>query len=94
MAVGFSTGVGYDSVTGLGSVDTYKLVTGWNASGSGAPSAKTSIKLQSNLNTLAATDVVYLIATASNTSGVTPSGAVQFQANGASLGSANLSAQR
>jgi len=90
VAVGFSTGVGYDSVTGLGSVDTYKLVTGWNAAGSGAPSAKTSIKLLSNLNTVAATDVVYLIATATNTSGVTPSGAVQFQANGASLGSANL----
>jgi uncharacterized protein (TIGR03437 family) len=90
MPVGFSAGVGYDSVTGLGSVDTYRLVTGWNGAGSGAPLAKTSIKLLSNLNTLSPTDVVYLIATASNTSGVTPSGSVQFQANGASLGSANL----
>jgi len=88
-AVGFSTGTGYDSVTGLGSVDTYKLVTGWNGAGSG-PAAKASIKLLSNLNTLSATDVVYLIATATNPTGVTPSGSVQFQANGTSLGSANL----
>jgi uncharacterized protein (TIGR03437 family) len=89
-AVGFSTGVGYDSVTGLGSVDAYKLVTGWNAAGIVAPPAKASIKLLSNLNTLSPTDVVYLIATLSNPSGVTPSGSVQFQANSVSLGSANL----
>ncbi|HEY6390988.1 MAG TPA: protease pro-enzyme activation domain-containing protein, partial [Bryobacteraceae bacterium] len=90
MPVGFSAGAGYDSVTGLGSVDTYKLVTGWNGAGGGGPTAKASIKLLSNLNTLSPTDVVYLIATATNPSGVTPSGSVQFQANGASLGSANL----
>ena len=89
-AVGFSTGVGYDSVTGLGSVDTYKLVTGWNSAASIAPTPKASITLLTNLNSLSSTDVVYLIATASNTSGVTPSGSVQFQANGTSLGSANL----
>ncbi len=88
-AVGFTTGVGYDSVTGLGSVDAYKLVTEWNSAGV-APVAKSSITLLSNLNTLSTTDVAYLIATATNTSGVTPSGSVQFQANGTSLGSANL----
>jgi len=89
-AVGFSTGVGYDSVTGLGSVDAYKLVMGWTGAGSVTPPAKASIKLLSNLSTLSPTDVVYLIATLSNPSGVTPAGSVQFQANGASLGSVNL----
>jgi uncharacterized protein (TIGR03437 family) len=89
-AVGFSAGVGYDSVTGLGSVDTYKLVTGWNSVASGPPAPKASIALVSNLNTLSTTDVVYLIATTSNPSGVTPSGSVQFQANGAPIGSADL----
>jgi subtilase family serine protease len=29
---GYSAGVGYDLVTGLGSVDAYNLVTGWNTS--------------------------------------------------------------
>jgi subtilase family serine protease len=28
-AIGFSTGAGYDQVTGLGSIDAYNLVTGW-----------------------------------------------------------------
>jgi subtilase family serine protease len=28
---GYSAGIGYDPVTGLGSVDAYNLVTGWNA---------------------------------------------------------------
>ena len=30
--VGFSAGTGYDQATGLGSVDTYNLVTSWNSS--------------------------------------------------------------
>ena len=29
--IGYSAGPGYDQVTGLGSVDAYKLITGWNA---------------------------------------------------------------
>jgi len=89
-AVGFSTGAGYDSVTGLGSVDTYKLVTEWNSAPVAPPAPKTSITLLSNLNSLSATDVAYLIAVASNTGGVTPSGSVQFQSNGTPLGSADL----
>jgi uncharacterized protein (TIGR03437 family) len=89
-AVGFSAGAGYDLVTGLGSVDAYKLATEWNSVGSGPPAAKTSIALVSNLNTVAPTDVAYFIATVNNPTGDTPSGTVQFQANGASIGSANL----
>jgi uncharacterized protein (TIGR03437 family) len=89
-AVGFSAGVGYDLVTGLGSVDAYKLVTEWNTVGNGPPAAKTSIALVSSLNTVSPTDVVYFIATVTNPSGDTPAGVVQFQANGASIGSVNL----
>jgi len=87
---GYSAGVGYDSVTGLGSVDAYKLVTEWNRAAITPPTPKSTITLLSNLSSVSSTDVMYLVATASNTGGVTPSGSVQFQANGASLGSANL----
>ena len=35
--LGYSAGPGFDLVTGLGSVDAYNLVTGWNGAPAGAP---------------------------------------------------------
>ena len=46
--------------------------------------------LLSNLNSVAATDTAFLIATVTGANGVTPAGSVQFSAGGVSLGSANL----
>ncbi|MDP8979487.1 MAG: protease pro-enzyme activation domain-containing protein [Acidobacteriota bacterium] len=89
-AVGFSAGAGYDSVTGLGSVDTYKLVTGWNGGTAPNPRSSASITLLSNLNSLAAQDVIFLTATVTGANGVTPAGVVQFSASGNSLGTASL----
>ena len=89
-AVGYSAGPGYDQTTGLGSVDAYKLVTGWNG-GSPTPTGQLpSVTLLSNLNTVASTDVMYLIATVSATDGTTPSGSVTFAIGGTPLGSAAL----
>ncbi len=89
--VGFAAGVGYDQATGLGSVDAYKLVTGWNGSGSSTPvTPSTAISLLANLATLGVTDVVYLTATVQSSGAVTPTGTVTFEANGALLGSAPL----
>jgi uncharacterized protein (TIGR03437 family) len=87
-AVGYSAGAGYDQATGLGSVDAYKLVTGWSGNISSAPTA--SVTLLSNLSTVAANDVVYLTATATGASGTTPTGSVSFSIDGTSLGVANL----
>ncbi len=86
--VGYSAGVGYDQATGLGSVDAYKLVTGW--SGNILPSPAASVTLLSNLSTVTANDVVYLTATATAANGTTPSGSVLFSVNGTSLGTAVL----
>jgi uncharacterized protein (TIGR03437 family) len=89
-AVGFSAGVGYDQATGLGSVDAYKLVTGWNT-GSAAPVTPiTTVTLHSNLSAVASNEVVYLTATIASTSGVTPQGSVTFSIGSTSLGSATL----
>ncbi|HEV2689955.1 MAG TPA: hypothetical protein VGV35_15455, partial [Bryobacteraceae bacterium] len=88
--VGFSAGPGYDSATGLGSVDAYALLSKWTTGAVAPPSPKTTITLLSNLNNVGATDVVFLVATATGPNGVTPSGSVNFQAGGVSLGSANL----
>ena len=92
-AVGYNAGVGYDQTTGLGSVDAYKLITGWNG-GSTTTSAPTTpttnITLLTNLSTITSNDVVYLTATVSSTDGTTPTGSVLFSIGGTQLGSAVL----
>jgi uncharacterized protein (TIGR03437 family) len=54
------------------------------------PVASPSLTLLSNVNTLSATDVLYLIATLTNASGITPTGSVTFEVDGNVLGSAQL----
>ena len=88
--VGYSAAVGYDSATGLGSVDAQAFFSKWAGSAVTPPSAKTTITLLSNLNNVAASDVVFLVATAQGPNGATPSGSVNFQTGGVSLGSATL----
>jgi uncharacterized protein (TIGR03437 family) len=87
--VGYYAGVGYDQATGLGSVDAYKLVTGWNSKVSTVPNPD-AITLLTNLNTVSPSEVMYLIATVTGAGGATPSGSVTFQANGQAIGSAAL----
>ncbi len=91
--VGYNAGVGYDQTTGLGSVDGYKLVMGWNGQPVAPPPPSTpltNVTLLSNLSTVAQNDVVYLTATVSGAGGTTPSGSVSFSIASTSLGSAAL----
>jgi uncharacterized protein (TIGR03437 family) len=89
--VGYYAGVGYDQATGLGSVDAYQLVMGWNGGSVTTPvNPSVSVKLISNLNTVARNDVVYLTATVTSIEGTTPSGSVSFSIAGSSLGTAVL----
>jgi uncharacterized protein (TIGR03437 family) len=88
--VGFDATSGYDQATGLGSVDVAALVTGWNNGNSIPQTSTSSISLLANLSTVAGDQVMVLIATVASTTGATPVGAVAFNANGVSLGSATL----
>jgi uncharacterized protein (TIGR03437 family) len=88
--VGYSAGKGYDQATGLGSVDVYRLITAWKSGTSSAAPSDNSITLMSNLRTVAVTDSIFLIATVSGESGITPTGTVLFSVGGVSLGSAAL----
>jgi uncharacterized protein (TIGR03437 family) len=89
--VGYSAGVGYDQVTGLGSVDVYRLITAWKGgTASVPPPSGASITLMSNLRTVAVSDSAFLIATVTGTDGETPVGTVKFSVSGMSLGSATL----
>ncbi len=83
---GFSAGAGYDPVTGLGSVDANNLVTQWNTAANAVTVTLTATPASATLN-----DNVQLTATVVAASGTgTPTGAVNFTAGGAALGSAVL----
>jgi len=88
--VGYSAGVGYDQVTGLGSVDVAKLVNAWTGASVTPPTSNISVSLVASERSVASTDTVFLIATVTGANGVTPSGAVEFSAGSAVLGSVAL----
>lgn len=71
---GYSAGIGYDPVTGLGSVDAYNLVTRWDTQAPGA-----SITVTANPSTISMSESTTLTVTVNLTSGVgTPTGTVTF----------------
>jgi len=66
--VGYTAAVGYDTVTGLGSFDVFKLASAW----SGVYTLGiNNLSLLSNVRTLGSTDVTYLTATVAGTNGTT-----------------------
>jgi uncharacterized protein (TIGR03437 family) len=89
---GYNAGPGYDSVTGLGSVDVWGLITAWSGAGTvAAPSSSNvSLTLTMNLTSMSAADTVFLTATASNSDGAAPVGAITFTDGTVSLGSVTL----
>jgi len=82
---GYSAGVGYDMVTGLGSVDANNLITQWY----GKSVAPTTTTVTPNPVTFTASSSVVLTATVTGTGG-TPTGSVSFGIPGATLGTATL----
>jgi len=86
--LGFTAGPGYNMVTGLGSVDSYKFITAWG----GIPVNSTTTTLIANPATIQASGSTLLTATVKASSGATsPTGPVTFTLGSSSLGSATLS---
>ena len=84
---GYLAGVGYDLATGLGSIDANNLVTQWNTQTSGVVVSVALGAVKAAVN-----DTMQVTATVSPASGVgTPTGTVDFSANGVPLGSVALS---
>jgi subtilase family serine protease len=85
---GYTAGVGYNLVTGLGSVDAYNLITTW----AGIPVANTSMTLTASPATIPGGGSSVLTATVTAASGTRPpTGPVVFTLAGNSLGTAALS---
>jgi uncharacterized protein (TIGR03437 family) len=89
-SIGYSAGVGYDQVTGLGTPDVYNLVMAWHESGAVSKSAASLALLSSATSlTFGATATLTVAATGAN--GGMPTGTVTFSLAGVSLGTATLS---
>jgi uncharacterized protein (TIGR03437 family) len=85
---GYTTGPGYDLATGLGSVYANNLATQWNTQTNGVVVTLTANPAKATLN-----DTAQLTATVAAAGGTaTPTGSVDFSANGVALGSAALAA--
>ena len=82
---GYSAGPGYDQVTGLGSVDGFKLANAWTSL---LPRANTATVLQVDHSSVAQGGSVTLTATVAATSGTkAPTGAVSFSSMDSSVAS-------
>jgi subtilase family serine protease len=83
--LGFNAGVGYDQVTGLGTVDAYNLANAWPNSSPNRTTTSTAI--QSSSPTITAGGSVTFTATVTpGSSSATLTGTVQFKVDGVSSG--------
>jgi subtilase family serine protease len=82
-SAGFSAGVGYDQVTGLGSVDANNLATAWPAAGSGGGSTliatTTTVTASNSTPNINASDTFTITVTAASG---TPTGTVNLTVDG------------
>ncbi|HLY17820.1 MAG TPA: protease pro-enzyme activation domain-containing protein [Bryobacteraceae bacterium] len=89
--IGYHAGVGYDLVTGLGTVDVYNLVTSWHNSsvlGKGA----VTMTLSASAASVTFSGTTTLTAAVTSADGGTPTGTVAFSLGNYSLGGATLAA--
>jgi uncharacterized protein (TIGR03437 family) len=89
-SIGYNAGIGYDQVTGLGSIDVYNFVTAWHA-GALLTKGTPSMTLAASPVSISAGGSATLTATLTSSNGNTPSGTVTFSAGGITLGSGTLS---
>jgi subtilase family serine protease len=85
---GYTTGDGYDLVTGLGSVDANVLVTKWAASPAGVGTSTSVTALPTSILTTGSTTLTAKVAAVSGSD--LPTGAVTFSLGSTSLGSASV----
>ncbi len=90
--IGYSATVGYDPVTGLGSVNAYNLALAWTGStiSTTPPPAENALALVASTSTISSNGTLFLTATVTSTNGTTPTGSVIFSAGSTSLGSITL----
>ena len=86
---GYSANVGYDRVTGLGSIDIFSLVTGWQQ-GSHVSRGVPTVTVSASPASLTALGNSTLTALVTGAASATPTGTVTFLGGGTTLGIATL----
>ncbi len=87
--IGYSAGVGYDQVTGLGSVDAHNLVLAWHTNAAAAR-ASAAMDLTADAGSILPSGRSTLTATVKGSNGTTPTGSVVFSLGSTLLGAATL----
>jgi uncharacterized protein (TIGR03437 family) len=87
---GYYAGVGYDQVTGLGSINAFNFVTAWHT-GALLVKATPTLTLAAGPATLSTAGSTTLTATVTSGNGNTPTGTVTFSLGATALGTATLS---
>lgn len=88
-AIGYNAGVGYDQVTGIGTVDVYNLVMAWH-NGSVVSRGTVSMTLTADASSLTFSGSTVLTAKVTSTNGGTATGTVSFLLGNSALGTATL----
>ena len=88
--IGYNAGVGYDQVTGLGTLDVSQLVQAWSATTFQPRTANMS--LSASATSITDADSVVLTATLPDSGGGVPTGTVTFYVGSTVLGTATLTA--
>jgi subtilase family serine protease len=86
---GFSAGIGYDLVTGLGSVDLNNLATAWPASGSNLIGTTTTVSASNSAPLVNVLDS-FTITVVSNSGSTVPSGTISLIVDGGTAVTENL----
>ena len=89
--VGYSAGVGYDRVTGLGTPNVYNLVTAWHG-GSVVSKASVTMALAASVTSVTFSGTTVLTVTVTGAGGAVPSGTVAFTTGSYALGTSTLNA--
>ncbi len=89
---GFSAGVGYDQVTGLGSVNLNQLALAWPVNAGTPPLATAATVSASNPSPALNASVSFTITVSSSSGGSIPTGAVSLNLDGAALAPLTLTA--
>jgi uncharacterized protein (TIGR03437 family) len=89
--IGFSAGVGYDQVTGLGTPDVYNMVTAWHAESVTSKQTPT-MTLEASAGSVTYSGTTILTATVKSSGGAVPTGTVTFSTGDFALGTATLNA--
>ena len=87
---GYNAGPSYDQASGLGSVNAYNLVTGWQGTLNSITPGTTSMTLTAGVSNIAPGDSITLTATVSASNGGVPSGSVTFRIGTSAVGTATL----